>query len=171
MKFSNIVKLIVALLICQIAGALGAIFTTPAIATWYATLSKPGFNPPNWIFAPVWTALFLIMGCSLYLVWIKTAKGRKNTKKQIAQFEQQKKAAYLAFGIQLLLNVVWSILFFGAKSPFYAFIDILALWAAIFMTMRTFSRISKTAAWLLLPYILWVSFAVILNFSILLLNA
>ncbi len=158
----NMAKLVLSLLICLFAGYLGSIFTSPSIPTWYATLAKPSFNPPNWIFAPVWTALFLLMGYALYLVW---TKGEIKSKRKFV------KPAIWAFGIQLALNVLWSILFFGMRSPFYAFIDILVLWAAIFLTICSFSKISKTAAWLLVPYILWVSFAVILNLSIVLLNA
>ena len=161
-KVPNVAKLIISLLLCLLAGYLGSIFTTPAIAGWYSTITKASFNPPNWIFAPVWTALFLLMGISLYLVW---TKGEIKSKRKLI------KPALWAFGIQLALNVLWSILFFGMKSPFYAFIDILVLWAAIFMTIRAFGKVSKAAAWFLLPYILWVSFAVILNLSIVLLNS
>jgi len=154
----NITKIIVSVLICQGVGAVGSIFTSPAISTWYAILQKPSFNPPNWIFAPVWTILFLLMGISLYLIW---SKGWADKRVKIALF---------IFGIQLVLNILWSFLFFGLQSPLYAFIEIIILWLAILLTIISFYRISKPAAYLLLPYILWVSFASILNFSIMILN-
>jgi tryptophan-rich sensory protein len=155
---SKIVKLLIAILGCQIAGVVGSIFTAPSIATWYATIEKPGFTPPNWVFAPVWTTLFVLMGVSAYLVW---NKGLEN---------KNVKMALLIFSIQLALNMLWSFLFFGLKSPLYAFFEILILWLVIMLTIVNFSRISKTASWLLIPYIIWVSFAAILNFSIVRLN-
>ena len=154
----KILKLVVSILVCQGAGVVGSIFTSPAITTWYAQLQKPSFSPPNWIFAPVWTLLFLLMGVALYFVWSKGLEDKKV------------KTALFIFGVQLILNTLWSILFFGLQSPFYAFIEIIILWLAILLTIISFSRISKAAAYLLLPYILWVSFASILNFSILILN-
>jgi tryptophan-rich sensory protein len=155
---SKIIKLLVAILACQIAGVVGSIFTAPSIPTWYATLGKPDFTPPNWVFAPVWTTLFVLMGVSAYLVW---NKGLEN---------KNVKMALLIFSIQLALNMLWSFLFFGLKSPLYAFFEILILWLVIMLTIVNFSRISKTASWLLIPYIIWVSFAAILNFSIVRLN-
>jgi len=154
----KLIKIIISILLCQGAGAIGSLFTSSAISTWYATLQKPSFNPPNWIFAPVWTILFLLMGVSLYLIW---GKGLENKKVKIA---------LLIFGVQLVLNIFWSFLFFGLQSPLYAFIEIIILWLAILLTIITFYKISKSAAYLLLPYIFWVSFASILNFSILILN-
>jgi tryptophan-rich sensory protein len=151
-------KLIISILICQLAGILGSFFTAPAITTWYATINKPAFNPPNWIFAPVWTLLFLLMGISLYLIW---EKGLEN--------EKVKKAIFY-FAIQLLLNIGWSFLFFGLRSPLAGFLEIIILWLAILMTIIKFYRISKPAGLLLLPYILWVSFAAFLNFSVWQLN-
>ncbi len=155
---SKALKLIISILICQGAGVLGSLFTSPAITTWYASIQKPSFNPPNWIFAPVWTLLFLLMGISLYLIWDKGLENKKA------------KTAIFLFAIQLVLNILWSIIFFGLKSPLYAFIEIIMLWFAILFTIISFYKISKTAAFLLLPYILWVSFASVLNFSILTLN-
>jgi tryptophan-rich sensory protein len=130
----------------------------PSIPTWYASLQKPAFNPPNWIFGPVWTTLFIMMGVAAFLVW---DKGLENKKVKIS---------LAIFGLQLLLNVLWSILFFGLQSPLYAFIDIIMLWASILATIIYFYRISAAAAYLLIPYILWVSFASILNLSIVILN-
>jgi len=157
-KGSKILKLVASILVCQAAGLVGSLFTSPAISSWYATIQKPSFNPPNWVFAPAWTLLFLLMGISLYLVWSKNWQ------------DQEKKKALFVFAFQLLLNILWSILFFGLQSPLYAFIEIIILWLAILFTIISFYKISKPAAYLLLPYILWVSFASILNFSILILN-
>ena len=158
MERDKIVKLIAAILVCQLAGITGSFFTTPNIATWYASISKPAFTPPNWIFAPVWTTLFLLMGISLYLVWEKGFE-----KKEV-------KLAISVFGVQLVLNIVWSLLFFGLQNPFFAFIEIIVLWVVILINIILFYRISEKAGFLLVPYILWVSFAAFLNYSIWLLN-
>jgi benzodiazapine receptor len=155
---SKALKLIISILVCQGAGVIGSVFTSPAIPTWYASLEKPSFNPPNWIFAPVWTLLFLLMGISLYLIW---ERGLENKKVRTAIF---------IFSVQLALNIVWSVIFFGLQAPLYAFVEIIILWLAILITIISFYKISKLAAFLLLPYILWVSFASILNFSIMILN-
>ena len=157
MKQRNIVKLILSLVICQLAGFIGSIFTTPAISTWYASLNKPSFNPPNWIFAPVWISLFLLMGISLWLVW------QKEKKKNIS-------TAFVFFSIQLVLNAMWSAFFFGMQNPLYALIDIALLWLAILATILSFWKISRPAAYLLVPYIVWVTFAAVLNFYIWRLN-
>ena len=158
-KSNNITKLAASIMICLFAGLAGSLFTSPAIPGWFATLAKPTFSPPNWIFAPVWTILFVLMGISMYLVW---NKGLQNRDVRISLF---------IFDIQLVLNVLWSFLFFGLRSPFYAFVEIIILWVAIAFTIQNFSRISRTAGLLLVPYILWVSFAAILNFYIWNLNS
>ena len=142
----------------ELVGVIGSIFTSPAIPTWYATLNKPSFNPPNWIFAPVWTLLYLSMGISAFLIWEKGIN-----KKEV-------RIALLIFGSQLILNVLWSYLFFGLKSPSLAFVGIIVLWLAITATIYAFYKISKPAGLILIPYILWVTFAAFLNFSILILN-
>ena len=129
-----------------------------AIPNWYATLAKPEFSPPNWVFAPVWISLYTLMGISLYLVWDKRKKKKDTT------------PALLVFFAQLVLNTIWSIVFFGLQSPFYAFILIIFLWVLIAGSIYFFYRISKTAAYLLIPYLLWVSFAAILNYYIWVLN-
>ena len=157
-KLSNGLKLIISIIVCQLAGIIGSIFTTPAISTWYKTLEKPSFNPPNWIFAPVWTALFLLMGISAFLIW------REGIKKP------QVKIALNIFLIQLILNVLWSVLFFGLKLPIAGFFEIILLWLAILLTVISFFKISIPAGILLIPYILWVSFASILNFALWKLN-
>jgi benzodiazapine receptor len=157
-ELNNTLKLVTSIIICLLAGYIGSFFTSPSIPTWYANLEKPSFNPPDWVFAPVWTILFVLMGISAYLVW---DKGAQNKEVRISLF---------IFGVQLMLNVLWSFLFFRMQSPFYAFVDIIILWAAIALTIGNFYRISRTAGLLLIPYILWVSFATILNFYILRLN-
>ncbi len=157
-KLPETLKLVTSLIICLFAGFIGSIFASPSIPTWYATLAKPSFNPPDWIFAPVWTTLFVLMGISLYLVWNKGLQDKKV------------RTSLFVFGVQLVLNVLWSFLFFGLHSPFYAFLEIIILWAAIVLTIVNFSKVSRAAGFLLLPYICWVSFAAILNFSIWRLN-
>ena len=158
MKLKNLSKLVFSILICQSAGIVGSIFTSSSIQTWYTTLQKPSFTPPNWLFAPVWLILFTLMGISLYLVW---NKGLKN---------KQVKNSLSLFGLQLILNVVWSFLFFGLRSPLLGLIEIVFLWVFIVLTILKFHKISKTAGLLLLPYIVWVSIALMLNFYIWRLN-
>jgi len=154
----NVVKLVVSILICQLAGIIGSIFTAPSVATWYQAINKPSFNPPNWLFAPVWIILFLLMGISLYLIWQK------------GFVEKENKKALFWFILQLIFNVLWSFAFFGLQSPFYGLIVIVILWILILGTIFQFLKISKLAGKLLIPYILWVSFAALLNFSIWQLN-
>ncbi|MFP4424800.1 MAG: TspO/MBR family protein [Candidatus Woesearchaeota archaeon] len=148
-------KLIASIIICQLAGIIGSVFTISSVSTWYVTLNKPFFNPPGWIFGPVWTILYLLMGISLYLVWTNKDRTRK---------------ALAIFATQLVLNSLWSILFFGLQSPFLAAMEIIVLWGAILLSIAYFYRISRPAAYLLIPYILWVTFAAVLNLSIFLLN-
>jgi len=157
---SKLTKLIVSIIICEVVGSVGAIFTAPNIPTWYATLTKPFFAPPNWVFAPVWTTLFFLMGVSLYLVWMK--KDNKIMK--------QRKIALVLFGVQFAFNVLWSYLFFGLRNPFLGFIGIIILWISIVSTIIYFYKVEKKSAYLLLPYIVWVSVASLLNYSIMLLN-
>ncbi len=159
MSLKNLLRLVISILTCQAAGYIGSLFTSPSIPTWYASLNKPSLAPPNWVFFPVWTALFLMMGISLYLLWTQALKDRKA------------KIALIFFAVQLGLNILWSILFFGLKSPLSALIEILILWLAILLTIIKSLKVSKAAAILLLPYILWVSFAAVLNFFLWKLNA
>ena len=154
----DLLKLAAAILICLSAGAIGSIFTTPAIDSWYAQLIKPAFNPPNWIFGPVWTLLFVLMGIALYLVWQKGLKKKEN------------KLAFWLFIVHLFFNTLWSILFFGLKNPGAAFGEIIFLWLFIIYLIFHFCNIDKKAAYLLFPYFLWVSFAALLNYSIWRLN-
>ena len=149
-------KLIISILIPFLASAIGGFFTSTSVLTWYVDLIKPSFNPPSWVFGPIWTILYLLMGIALYLFWIDKSKN--------------KKPAFIAFGAQIFLNAFWSVLFFGIQKPFYAFIDIIVLWISILITIIYFYRTKKMSAYLLIPYILWVSFAAVLNFSIYILN-
>ena len=160
MKINQIGRLLFSIIICEIIGASGSIFTIPNIPTWYATLEKPFFSPPNWIFAPVWTTLFFLMGVSLYIIL-------ENKDKKLIK---QKNIAIIIFGIQFFFNVLWSYLFFGLKSPLLGFIGIIVLWLSIITTIISFYKISKKSAYLLIPYLRWVSFALILNLAILLMN-
>ena len=157
MKPADFLKLVASVILCQIAGFLGSLFTTPAIPTWYATLKKPFFTPPNWIFSPVWISLFLLMGISLFFVWRR-------------QGHPQFKKALVFFFVQLILNVLWSLAFFGLQLPLLGLIDIILLWIAILLTIQAFLRVSKFAGVLLVPYLLWVSFATLLNFALWILN-
>ena len=177
----KLVKLFVSIIICQIAATIGAFFTTPEINSWYKYLKKPFFNPPNWIFAPVWTILFVLMGVSLYLVWIKEwephdlslnkkIKAWNPISQKLWTGSWKKANIVLIFALQLFINVLWSVIFFGMHSPVAGFFVILMLWMAILFTIMNFYRVSKTAAWLLVPYILWVSFAGVLNLFIFILN-
>jgi tryptophan-rich sensory protein len=150
--------IIVAIVACELAGIIGSVFTTPSIPGWYAGIAKPSFNPPNWIFGPVWTLLYALMGLAAYLVYEKGFK-RPEVKKALA-----------VFAAQLLLNALWSIVFFGAHMILGAAVVIVLLWAMILATILLFTKISKTAAYLLVPYILWVTFAAVLNVSFYVLN-
>jgi benzodiazapine receptor len=154
----DILELAGALFVCQLAGLVGSVFTTPAIPTWYVSLNKPSFTPPSWVFAPVWVTLFTLMGLSLFIVL------RKGFEKPAIR------RAVSVFVAQLVLNMLWSVAFFGFRSPLYGLIVITLLWITLLATIFTFYRISRTAAILLVPYFLWGSFASVLNFSILVLN-
>lgn len=158
MTLVKFIKLFICIAAAQAAGLIGTIFTMPAIDSWYATLARPELAPPNWIFGPVWTTLYVLMGIAAFLVWQKGLD-----KKEV-------KIALSIFGVQLVLNTLWSIIFFGLQSPGWAFVEIIILWTAIAATIVAFARVSKVAAWLLAPYILWVSFAGYLNFMIFWLN-
>lgn len=144
--------------LCLAAGGIGSIFTAQSVGDWYVALRKPSFNPPSWVFGPVWTALYIAMGVAAWLVWRRQGAPGVWT-------------ALAVFGVQLALNVLWSYLFFGLRLPGVAFAEILVLWAAILATILLFRPISPLAAWLLVPYLAWVSFASLLNFSLWRLNA
>lgn len=141
------------------AGAIGSVFTMASVSSWYMFLLKPELSPPSWVFGPVWTLLYILMGIALFLVW------RKGTNAPGV------KAGVTVFLIQLVLNALWSFLFFGARELQFAFMEIVLLWLLIITTMVAFYRVSRTATWLLLPYLLWVTFAGYLNYMILVLNS
>lgn len=165
MKINNFFKFIIAIVICELAGIIGAVFTAPAIPTWYATLAKPTLNPPSWVFGPVWTTLYFLMGVAFFLVW-------KQHSKIVEDVERLRKwkSAIAIFFFQLALNIFWSIIFFSWHNPGAAFLEIIFLWLAILFTIMAFFKISRSAAYLFLPYIFWVSFAVYLNYAIWVLN-
>ena len=152
------IGLIVFLILCYGAAGIGGAVTSPQIDGWYATLAKPSWNPPNWIFGPVWSALYLAMAVAAWLVWRQA--GIASAKVPLA-----------LFGFQLGLNTLWSCLFFGLQNPGLAFAEVLVLWAAIAATMVTFFFRSKAAAALFAPYLAWVTFAALLNLTIWRLNA
>jgi translocator protein len=175
----NIIKLTVSLGIGAAASAIGSLFTTPAINTWYAGINKSPLTPPGPVFGIVWTILFLLMGISLYLVWKKNweiilpenkPKTWNRLSDKLLWGEWRKINVVLVFAAQLILNVLWSYIFFAREAPGAAFFELLMLWVAIAYTIANFARISKTAAYLLVPYILWVSFAGYLNFAVWQLN-
>lgn len=153
-KFGNFLKLIISLAMPLIAGALGSIATASSVETWYKTLEKPFFSPSNYLFAPVWTLLYILMGISFYLIW------RNGFKKK----------PFFAYFVQLTLNLLWSFLFFGFKSPLAGFICIVFLWFTIIWNIVEFYKVKKISGILLVPYLLWVSFASVLNFYIFILN-
>ncbi len=144
--------LVVSVGVCFAAGGVGSLFTMPALRGWYATLRRPSWAPPNWVFGPVWSALYLTMGVAAWLVWRRWgALGVPS--------------ALLLFLLQLLCNALWPAIFFGARRPGAAFGEIILLWALILATLVSMRPISPPASWLMLPYLLWVSFAAALNFS------
>lgn len=157
-KLWDALRLVISIVACQVAGMVGSVFTAKSIPTWYAALQKPLFTPPNWLFAPAWITLYLLMAIAAFLVW----------RKGLA--DSQVRWALITFLVQLVLNVLWSVVFFGLQSPISGLIVIAGLWIAILFTVIRFFRVSTAAGALLLPYILWVSFATVLNVSIWLLN-
>ncbi|HXH26364.1 MAG TPA: TspO/MBR family protein [Candidatus Acidoferrum sp.] len=142
----------------ELLGNIGSLATFSQITTWYALLAKPFFNPPSWIFGPVWTLLFALMGVAVYLIWRAPVQG------------SPLRLAYGAFALQLMLNILWSFIFFGWHQPFIALLEIIILALAIVLNIREFAKVSAPAAWLMVPYLMWVLFATILNMAIWLLN-
>ncbi len=157
-RWLNAARLLGSILICQFAGLLGSVFTTSGSLGWYNDLFKPDFTPPDWVFAPVWTILYTLMGISLYLVW------NQGLNKPMIR------TSLIFFGVQLGLNVLWTLVFFGLHFITGGLIVIILLWIAIFTTIFIFSVISRAATILLLPYIAWVTYAAYLNFEIWRLN-
>jgi len=156
---SNFLKLIIAICIPLAVGFTSGFFTISGVGSWYQTIQKPSWNPPNWIFGPVWTTLYILMGVSLFLIW----KSQEN--------KDARQTAVILFSIQLILNFFWSFIFFNQHQVGLALIEIIAMWIAILFTIFAFAKINNTAAWLLVPYISWVSFATILNYTIWKLNS
>jgi len=154
----NIYKLVISVVGCELVGLIGTPFTINSIADWYVYLEKPFFAPPNWLFAPAWTLLYFLMGVAVYLIW------RQGWERPAV------KAAIKVFLGQLFLNFLWSPMFFGLRSPELGLINIIVMWIMIVLTMRKFYPLSKTAFYLLAPYLAWVSFATLLNASIVVLN-
>ena len=154
----SIYKLIIAITIPLAVGAVSGYFTSSSVNSWFKMLNKPSFNPPSWVFAPVWTTLYIMMGISFYIIWSSHAKLEKRY------------TGYTYYWLQLVLNFLWSFLFFFYKRPDLALIDIVILFIMIASTIFSFRKVSKTAAWLLAPYLCWVAFATALNFEIWRLN-
>lgn len=154
----NLPKLIASITLPLAVGGLGSFFTISAIPIWYSALNKPSFAPPNYVFGPVWTILYTLMGISLYRIWTKGTK-----KKEVRD-------ALKLFAVHLVFNATWSIVFFGMHNIPLSLVNIIVLWALIVMVMIKFYKIDKKASWILLPYLAWVSFAAILNYNIFLLN-
>ncbi|HEX3001439.1 MAG TPA: TspO/MBR family protein [Methanoregula sp.] len=158
LKGPALLKLAAAILFCEIAGSLGSVVTIPGPGSWYSTLMKPFFAPPAWIFGPVWVTLFALMGIALFLVW------------ELGIDKPEVRFAVSVFAVQFAFNIAWSFLFFGLKSPLLGLIDIIILWWLILATIMVFYRLRKGAAYLLIPYLAWVSIATVLNASLYLLN-
>ena len=150
----RILYIVISVSVCLLVGFLSGFATQSSVADWYTTLNKPFFNPPNWIFGPVWTVLYILMGIAAGLVWSK------------GWHHRWVKTALYHFGFQLIFNALWSVVFFGFRQPFWALLVILILLALILLTMKAFYVASKTASYLLIPYFLWVSFATLLNYKI-----
>lgn len=159
MKRSDVAKLVGSIAVCQGAGAIGAYFTTPKIDSWYATLTKPTFTPPNTVFMPVWITLYTLMAIAVFLIWRKDIEEGKNKK------------AFILFWVQLGVNASWSVVFFGFQSIFTGFIVIICLWALVLVTTIKFFKITRLAGALLVPYIAWLTIAASLNGWIWVLNA
>lgn len=151
-------KLIISVICCELVGLLGTPFTISAIPTWYANLNKPFFAPPNWLFGPAWTLLYFLMGVAFYLIWKRGLSKKKN------------KTAGMFFAAQLALNFIWTPIFFGLRAPLLGLIVIVAMWVLIVLTMKKFYPVSRLATYLLLPYLLWVTYATLLNAAIVVLN-
>ncbi|WP_413999513.1 TspO/MBR family protein [Flavobacterium sp. W1B] len=156
---NKITRILTVVVTCLVIGYFSGVETRSSIETWYPTLIKPSFNPPNWVFAPVWSMLYIMMGVAAGLVWDRMDSDKETVKR-----------ALLIFAIQLALNALWSYLFFGLHNPMLAGIEIVLLWLMIYETYAHFSKINKVAGYLILPYLAWVSFAAVLNASIWFLN-
>jgi benzodiazapine receptor len=155
---SSIIKLIISITVCYFVAVLGGWATFQSVQTWYLTINKPSFNPPSWLFGPVWSVLYTLMAIAFWLVWKTKDMPSKTFAMQL-------------FLIQLALNLLWSFLFFYFKTPFWAFLEIILMWTTILFTIIYFYKINPWSAYILIPYLLWVGFATILNGSIWILNS
>lgn len=154
----NYKRLGISLILPQLAGVFGSLFTASAVTTWYIGLDKPIFNPPNWIFGPVWVVLYLLMGISVYLVWQKI------------ETKERARDAFFLFWVHLFINAIWSMVFFGLQDIALALVVIMIIWMLILILIQQFFLVDKRASLLLIPYLLWVTFATVLNFSLWRLN-
>jgi len=159
-----VAALLVAVLACEVAGASGAVFTAQGLASWYGTLARPDLAPPNWVFGPVWTTLFALMGVAVWLVWRRA--GDPAAASQVGQV----RTALGVFAIHFIFNIAWSAVFFGQQSIGGGLVVIAVLWVLIVATIRAFDRVDRRAALLLVPYLAWVSFAAYLNYRFWVLN-
>ena len=157
-QLQDIASLVIAIAIPLGVGAVGGFATSSSVSSWYLTLTKPPWNPPSWVFGPVWTLLYILMGLAAWLVW------------RLGASDPKVRAALILFGVQLVFNLLWSVLFFGLRSPGWALLEIVLLWALILATLVAFYRLRPAAGWLLVPYQLWVTFATVLNATIWSLN-
>jgi tryptophan-rich sensory protein len=153
-----IIRISISIAVCLLIATLSGFATKSSVYTWYATLNKPSFTPPNWLFAPVWTILYIMMGIAAGIVWTR------------GFYHKWVKTALYHFGFQLLLNGMWSIVFFGFNKPFWALLISIALIVLVSLTIKWFKVVNDIAAYLLIPYLLWICFATVLNFSIWQLN-
>ena len=170
-KVHHLFYAFIAVVGCELVGILSAFSMTDSISTWYVFLNKPAFTPPNWLFGPVWTTLYALMGIAIFIVWNTKEPMMTRVRKVVgAKVNTHKQDAFILFGVQLVLNALWTPIFFGLKQPDLALIIIGFMWFAILWTIVLFYRVSKFAAYLLVPYLVWVSVAVYLNASIWLLN-
>ncbi|MDI6851650.1 MAG: tryptophan-rich sensory protein [bacterium] len=150
-------KLLISVAIPLLVGFIGSLFTSSSVNTWYKEINRPSFTPPSWLFAPAWTLLFILMGLAFYYVWLNN-------------FGHNRTLVIGIFALQLVLNLLWSLLFFGLRSPLTALIEIVVLWFVILLNIILFFRVSRVAGYLLVPYLLWVTFATVINLAIYLLN-
>ncbi len=153
----NLPKLLGSIALPLIIGFAGSLFTRPAVDSWFATLKKPIFAPPNWLFAPAWTLLYIMMGIAFYLIWQQG-------------YSVKLRLAFAVYALQLILNLLWSLFFFGLHNPLLGFADIIILWIVVLINIILFYRLRRAAGLLLIPYILWLTFASVLNLSIMILN-
>ncbi len=147
--------LLISILIAEVAGVVGSVYTAASIPTWYAGLEKPWWTPPSWIFGPAWMLLYVLMGIAAFLVW------------EVRHKKKEAEGALLLYGVHLFFNALWSLIFFGLQNIGLALVEIFLLWLLIIYTMVFFFRVNRAAGWVFVPYLIWVSFAMVLNYSLL----